>query len=95
MKSGGQEVVSVGSRVTVRERGGQEAVSEGSRVTVQEIGEDQETFLLVGAREADPRSGKISNESPIGKALLGKRVGEIATAATPDGAILFEILKIE
>jgi transcription elongation factor GreA len=75
--------------------GGTEVVSVGSRVTVREKGEDQETFLLVGAKEADPRSGKISNESPIGKALLGKRVGETAKAATPDGAIQFEILKIE
>ena len=75
--------------------GGPEVVSVGSRVTVQEKGEAQEIFLLVGAKEADPRSGKISNESPIGKALLGKRVGETAKAATPGGAIQFEILKIE
>jgi len=75
--------------------GGTEVVSVGSRVTVREKGEDPETFLLVGVKEADPRSGKISNESPIGKALLGRRVGETAQAETPNGVIRFEILKIE
>lgn len=67
----------------------------GSRVTVQEKGEDPETFMLVGAKEADPRAGKISNESPIGKALLGKRAGDTAKAETPGGAIFFKILKVE
>lgn len=67
----------------------------GSRVTVQEKGEGPETFMLVGAKEADPRAGKISHESPIGKALLGKRVGDAAKAETPGGAILFKILKVE
>jgi len=75
--------------------GGTEVVSVGCRVTVREKGEDPETFLLVGAKEADPRSGRISNESPIGKALLGRRVGETACAETPGGVIQFEILKIE
>ena len=46
-------------------------VSMGKTVTVQEKGEDPETFMLVGAKEADPRAGRISNESPLGKALLG------------------------
>ena len=81
--------------IVVNGSGGTEVVSVGSKVTVREKGEDPETFLVVGAREADPRSGKISNESPIGRALLGKRVGETAKAETPGGAIQFEILKIE
>jgi transcription elongation factor GreA len=72
-----------------------DSVQMGSRVTVQEAGEDPETFVLVGAKEANPREGKISNESPIGKALLGKKVGETAAAATPTGQITFKILKIE
>lgn len=75
--------------------GGTEVVSVGCQVTVREKGEGPETFLLVGAKEADPRSGRISNESPIGKALLGRRVGETARAETPGGVIQFEILKIE
>jgi transcription elongation factor GreA len=67
----------------------------GSRVTVQEQGEDPELFMLVGAKEADPRARKISNESPIGKALLGKRAGDTTKADTPGGAIIFKILKVE
>jgi len=70
-------------------------VSMGNTVTVQEKGEEPETFTLVGAREADPRAGKISNESPLGKALLGKQVGETVKADTPAGVIHFKIIKIE
>lgn len=74
-------------------RGGGAVV--GSRITVQEKGEDPETFILVGAKEADPRAGKISHESPIGKALMGKREGDIAKAETPSGSIVFKVLKVE
>jgi transcription elongation factor GreA len=75
--------------------GEKDVVSVGSKVTVREPGEDPETFFLVGAKEADPRNGKISNESPIGRALMGKRTGETARAETPGGVLQFEILKIE
>lgn len=75
--------------------GPSDTVQMGSRVTVQEPGEDPETFVLVGAKEANPREGKISNESPIGRALLGRRVGDIAQAATPAGLLTFKISKIE
>jgi transcription elongation factor GreA len=70
-------------------------VNVGSRVTVQESGEDPETFLMVGAKEADPRAGRISNESPIGRALMGRRVGDTVKAETPAGSTRFKILKIE
>jgi transcription elongation factor GreA len=72
-----------------------DTVQVGSHVTVQEGDEPEETFWLVGAKEADPRNGKISNESPIGSALLGGHVGEEVTAETPGGAIRLKILKIE
>jgi transcription elongation factor GreA len=74
---------------------GTDVVSVGNRVTVREKGEDPETFFVVGAKEADPRAGKISNESPIGRALMGRRVGESVQAETPGGVVQFEILKIE
>ncbi len=74
--------------------GPREIVEVGARVTVQEEDFEPETYLLVGAKEANPREGKISNESPIGRALLGKRVGERANAQTPAGEISFKILKI-
>jgi len=50
---------------------------------------------VVGAKEADPRNGKISNESPIGKALMDHKVGEVVEAETPAGKIKLKILKIE
>ncbi len=72
-----------------------DVISIGSRVTIQEDGMEPETYHLVGPTEADPRKGKISHESPIGRALMEKRVGEIAEAETPGGKIKFKILKIE
>jgi len=72
-----------------------DVVSVGTRVTVQEGDFPAETYHLVGAKEADPRNGKISNESPIGHALLDHRVGEMVQAETPSGRIKLRILKIE
>lgn len=70
-------------------------VQVGARVTVQEGEYPPETYLIVGAKEADPRNGKISNESPIGSALLGHKVGDVVTARTPNGEITLKILQIE
>ncbi|MFA5874260.1 MAG: transcription elongation factor GreA [Anaerolineales bacterium] len=70
-------------------------VAVGVRVTIQEDGFDPEVFHMVGAREADPRAGKISHESPIGRALMDHRVGEMVEAETPGGNIRLKILKIE
>ena len=70
-------------------------VEVGSHVTIQEEGFDPETFHMVGAKEADPRNGRISNESPIGSALMGHKVGDVVEANTPGGKMKFKILKIE
>jgi transcription elongation factor GreA len=67
----------------------------GSQVTIQEEGFDPESYHLVGPTEADPRQGRISHESPIGRALMDKKVGDIAEAETPGGKIKFKIIKIE
>lgn len=75
--------------------GPKETVTIGARVTVQEEGLEPEVFQIVGAKEADPRAGKISNESPIGRALLDHRVGDVVEAETPGGKIRLKILKIE
>ena len=72
-----------------------DTVTVGSSVTIQEHNFAPETYHVVGAREADPRNGKISNESPIGKALMDHRAGDIVETETPDGKIAFKILKIE
>jgi transcription elongation factor GreA len=72
-----------------------EIVGLGALVTLQEGEEPPETYQLVGAQEADPRQGKISNESPFGSAILGKRVGDEVEAKTPAGIVQLKILKID
>jgi transcription elongation factor GreA len=67
----------------------------GCTVTLQEGNFPPETYFLVGPQEANPKNGRISYESPFGKALLKHRVGEIVEAETPQGNIKLSILKIE
>jgi transcription elongation factor GreA len=67
----------------------------GSHVTIQENDFDPETYHLVGPTEADPRNGRISYESPIGRALMDKKVGDIAEADTPGGKLKFKIIRID
>lgn len=55
----------------------------------------EEVYKIVGSEEANPAEGKISNESPLGKAFLGRRAGEIVEAKTPGGAVTYKILLIE
>jgi transcription elongation factor GreA len=83
------------SAIIIEENANKEIVSIGSRVTIQEDNYPPETYHLVGPTEADPRNGRISHESPIGRALLDKKVGDVAEAEAPGGAIKFKILKIE
>jgi transcription elongation factor GreA len=71
-------------------------VDVGAHVTIQEAGYKPETYHLVGRKEANPQNGKISHESPIGKALLGHQVGELVEVTLPNGNIIkLEILEIE
>ena len=71
-------------------------VALGCTVVVCEVGTDfEERYMIVGAVQADPTNGLISNESPMGKALLGKKVGAKVTVESPGGEIEFEIRQIE
>ncbi|MEW6577599.1 MAG: transcription elongation factor GreA [Chloroflexota bacterium] len=73
-----------------------DTVGLGDTVTVQEVGADTtEVYILVGAAEANPRAGKISFKSPLGRALMDKRVGDKVIVEAPDGDITFEIKAIE
>ncbi len=74
-----------------------DAVDVGTRVTLRVVGkEDQErTFQIVGANESDPTSGKLSHASPVGRAVLKRRVGEKVTVSTPRGATEYEIVNVE
>ncbi|MDQ0224780.1 transcription elongation factor GreA [Metabacillus niabensis] len=70
-------------------------VSLGRTVTFTELPDgDEETYTIVGSAEADPFEGKISNDSPIAKSLLGRKVGEEVTVQTPGGEMLVKIVKI-
>jgi transcription elongation factor GreA len=70
-------------------------VSLGSHVHVRNSDEREYRYMLVGAYEANPSAGRISNESPVGKALLGHKVGDLVFASTPGGVKEYTILSIE
>ena len=70
-------------------------VSVGTKVKVKDYEFDEEVeYSIVGSAEADPMNFKISNESPVGSALVGKKIGEIVEVIVPDGVNKFEILGI-
>jgi len=72
-----------------------EVVTIGSRVKVRDIEFDEEIeYTIVGSAEADPYEEKISNESPVGKALIGRKAGDIVEVQVPDGVIKYEIISI-
>ena len=71
-------------------------VTIGRTVIVREQDADtEEEYTIVGPPEANPSQGRISNESPMGRALLNKRVGEQAVVQSPGGEIVFEIVKVK
>jgi len=71
-------------------------VNIGSKVTVQEAGEDEEVYIIVGAKEANLRERKISYESPMGASLIGKKLGETVQVPLPNGNTLsLKIIAIE
>lgn len=79
----------------IEDGGKSETVVLGSRVTVVEKGtSDKEEFLVVGSAEANPQIGKISHESPLGKALMGAKVGDKVKVQAPAGEIIFVIKSI-
>ena len=75
--------------------GSGEVVQMGSKVTIEDLEfKDKETYMLVGSTEADPDEGKISNESPVGAAILGQPAGAVVDVHTPSGVIKYKIIKI-
>ncbi len=80
--------------VVIKKTEGSDRVEVGSKVTVRKNGDISE-YTIVGSNESKPEEGKISNESPIGRALLGKRVGDSITVATPAGQAAYQVTKIE
>ena len=73
----------------------QESVSIGSKVKVLDMEYNEEVeYLIVGSTESDPLGGRISNESPLGMALLSKKCGDTVTVDAPQGALQYQVLEI-
>jgi transcription elongation factor GreA len=85
----------LGNAVIIEEGGPRETVGLGSHVTVVEGEGPPETYHVVGSAEADPTKGLISNESPLGRAMMGRKMGEQAVVNAPDGVLVFEIVGIQ
>lgn len=86
----------VRNAVIIENNGRRDIVQIGSKVSIFEDGtDDVETYTIVGAAEANPREGRISQKSPIGSALLGHRKGDKVRVETPNGTIVFKIKSIE
>jgi transcription elongation factor GreA len=91
-----QELDYVLSKAIIKQDDGlRDEVALGRKVTVREEDFEPEVYFMVGAKEADSRNGKISYESPFGRALMGHKVGDEVEAETPGGKIRLKILKIE
>ncbi len=87
-----EEIIKTAEVVT--NHNGNHAVNVGTTVTVEADGK-QDMFQIVGEFEADPMNKKLSHTSPIGKALLGKRVGDLVVVQIPAGKIIYKILEIK
>lgn len=74
---------------------GHDSVEVGATVKVQEGDYPPEVYYIVGSKEADPTKGRISNESPIGQAMMGKKNNDIVIVQTPAGEIQLKILEIQ
>jgi transcription elongation factor GreA len=88
------EILLANARV-VEETGKMEVVQIAAKVTIQENGGDPEIYTIVGPAEANPREGRISNESPLGRALMDHRAGDSVTVDAPDGSFTIRIIKVE
>jgi transcription elongation factor GreA len=83
------------SAVIIKNNGSKEAVSLGCKVTIRDMEYgDEETYTITGPTEVDPTNGRISDRSPIGRALMGHRIGDQVPVQSPGGMIEYEIVKI-
>ncbi len=89
------DVLLATARVIDEESVAADTIQVGSTVTIQEEGGPDEVYSIVGAAESDPAHGKISNESPLGKALINQKAGDVVSVEAPDGAFSVTIIKVE
>jgi len=86
----------ISNAIMIEDNGPSDEVRLGSRVTVLEDGIDSPVvYSIVGSAEADPLNGRISNESPMGRALMGQRASTVVSYQAPDGEIRLTILSVE
>jgi transcription elongation factor GreA len=86
----------ISNAVVIEDNGPSDEVRLGSRVAVLEEGVDEPVvYNIVGSAEADPLNGRISNESPMGRALMGQRARAVVSYQAPDGEIRLTILSVE
>jgi transcription elongation factor GreA len=84
------------ARVITKKEISKDMVSVGSRVRLRDVAAKQTfEYHIVGSAEANPAENKLSNESPVGKAILGHKKGEVVEVAAPRGALKFKILEIK
>jgi transcription elongation factor GreA len=88
------EILLANARV-IEETGKRDVIQVGAKVTIREAGNDPENYTIVGPAEANPRNGRISNESPLGRALMDHRAGDTVKVDAPGGSFTVEILKVE
>jgi transcription elongation factor GreA len=90
------EILLKNAKVISDDSSAPDVVSLGRTVAVREVGSDsEEEYTIVGPPEADPSAGRISNESPMGKSLLGRKIGQTAVVESPGGEIVFEIVRVQ
>ena len=84
------------ARVITKKEISKDTVSVGSKVRLRDVGARQTfEYHIVGSAEANPAENKLSNESPVGKAIMGKKKGEVVEVAAPRGSLKFKILEIK
>jgi transcription elongation factor GreA len=88
------EMLLANARV-IEESGTREVVQVGAKVTIQEDDNDPELYTIVGPAEANPRDGRISNESPLGRALMEHRAGDRVRVDAPGGSFYVQVIKVE
>jgi len=87
------EMLLANARV-IEEAANVEVAQVGARVTIQEDDNEPEVYIIVGPAEANPRNGRISNESPLGRALMDHRAGDVVKVDAPGGAFKVRIIKV-
>ncbi len=79
----------------IDEGGHRDIVQVAARVTIQEGDGDPEVYTIVGPAEANPREGRVSNESPLGRALMDHRAGDVVKVDAPGGSFFIKVVKVE